>query len=446
MSSIYYDLNTQPKDFSELFKLRAKTQTELLNDLGCFVIRNDLPQQDIGKNNYGVVLMDGLPWIGDQHQTAQSIADKLTNNVDHNKLVFKSIRGLPAIVYVTEEHVMFSRCGAPEKTLYYYYEPDNKKFTVTSFSKDLFSKYGNYMRVQENLLYVFNKYNFKMHVEQFKTWNFEQYRNNWDKVYESHEHAVRMCNHPNSLYMLSSGMDSGAIVCAARNINIDHHVCHIITDIEEENAVLNARFRAANDKKHVHMFRAVENSKNPDRKPYKEFMNSKQSSAGSLNNQPFMDSHNQAYEKICKPLGSIKVIQGQGGDSLYGDYGFRGKRTRPSSIFGGVFPANLQEVWKEVMSSNADVKESLDVLWGIRGIAVSFPLMDLDLIQEFLNTTRNLKNSRYKNWLAQYMEDSNYPYTNLKGGWGGYNWKELTDIDQILKEVGDDIIGMNSMG
>lgn len=430
MSSIYYDISTQPKNFSDLFRLRASSQTEMLNELGCFVVRNDLPQQDIGKTNYGVVLLDGFPWIGTERQTAQSIADKLTDNVAHNKEVIKSLRGQPAVVYVTEEHVMFSRCGAPTKNLYYYYEPDDKTFTVTSFNLDLLSRHGNYMRVREGLLYTFDKHNFTMQLEQFVTWNFKQYRTNWDRVFETYEHVIRMNHHTGSLYTLSSGMDSGVIDCALHNQNIEHHVCHIITSIEEDREILNQRLRL-NDKKHVHLLRATENSENPARKPYYEYLNTKEESfiRSVSNNLLFIDSHELMYNKICKPLGLYSVVQGQGGDNLFGDHGFRGRRARPSSLFGGVFPANLEEVWSEVVGVGRGVRESLDVLWGIQGIDVSYPLLDQDLIQEFLNTSRNLKNSRYKNWESQYMADSNYPYTNAKGGWGGFVWSKMVDMN-----------------
>jgi hypothetical protein len=428
MSSIYYDLSTQPKNFSELFKLRSSSQTEIQNDLGCFVVRNDLPQQDIGKTNYGVVLLDGFPWIGSEHQTAQSIADKLTDNIEHNKEVIKSLRGQPAIVYVTDQYVMFSRCGAPTKNLYYFYDPDDKVFTVTSFNLDLQSRHGNYMRVRESLLYIFDKHNFEMQVEQFKTWNFKQYRTNWDRVYETHEHVTRMNHQTKSLYMLSSGMDSGVIDCALNNLDIEHHVCHVITEIEEDNAVLNERLRL-NDKKNVHMIRATLNSENPARNPYFEYLNRRDGFLPGRNGLIFLDSHNLIYNKICKPLGLYSVVQGQGGDNLFADHGYRGKRSRPSSLFGGVFPANLEEVWSEVVGVGQSVRESLDVLWGIQGMDVSYPLLDVDLTQEFLDTSRELKNSRYKNWLAQYMEDSKYPYSNLKGGWGGFLWEKLVDMN-----------------
>jgi asparagine synthetase B (glutamine-hydrolysing) len=428
MSSIYYDISTQPKNFSELFQLRASSQTEIQNELGCFVVRNDHPQHDIGKTNYGVVLLDGFPWIGSEHQTAQSIAEKLTDDVAHNKEVIRSLRGQPAIIYVTEEHVMFSRCGAPTKNLSYFYEPDDKTFTVTTFNTDLQSRHGNYMRVREGLLYTFDKHNFNMQIEQFVTWNFTQYRTNWDRVFETYEHVIRMNHHAGSLYTLSSGIDSGVIDCALHNQNIEHHVCHIMTAIEEDREILNQRLRL-NDKKHVHLIRATENSENPAREPYFEWCMMRDGFTPSPNQLIFADSHELMYNKICKPLGLYSVVQGQGGDNLFADHGFRGRRARPISLFGGVFPANLEEVWSEAFGIGRDVRERLDVLWGIHGIDISYPLLDQDLIQDFLNTSRELKNSRYKNWESQYMADSNYPYTNAKGGWGGWLWSKMVDMN-----------------
>ena len=40
--------------------------------------------------------------------------------------------------------------------------------------------------------------------------------------------------------------------------------------------------------------------------------------------------------------------------------------------------------------------------------------MSTELIQAWLNTTSDLKNREHKGWMAQYMRDHNYPYSDLE--------------------------------
>jgi hypothetical protein len=47
------------------------------------------------------------------------------------------------------------------------------------------------------------------------------------------------------------------------------------------------------------------------------------------------------------------------------------------------------------------------------------PLLDVGLVQAWLNTTAELKNKRYKNWMFEYMKEHDYPILeNVKIGLG----------------------------
>lgn len=47
------------------------------------------------------------------------------------------------------------------------------------------------------------------------------------------------------------------------------------------------------------------------------------------------------------------------------------------------------------------------------------PLLDVGLVQAWLNTTAELKNKRYKHWMFEYMTEHDYPMLeNVKIGFG----------------------------
>ena len=47
---------------------------------------------------------------------------------------------------------------------------------------------------------------------------------------------------------------------------------------------------------------------------------------------------------------------------------------------------------------------------GLFGIEGRYPYLDKDLIQAFINLKTTIKNQRYKNCLASFLVENNYPF------------------------------------
>ena len=72
---------------------------------------------------------------------------------------------------------------------------------------------------------------------------------------------------------------------------------------------------------------------------------------------------------------------------------------------------------------------------GIFGIEGRYPFLDKDLIQSFLKLDINLKNVRYKNCLASFLESYSYPYeANVKRGFNPFKTK-LSILSRLINKI-----------
>ena len=73
------------------------------------------------------------------------------------------------------------------------------------------------VRAQENRIYTIDKHTFELDIQTTTEWNLSQTVDNYDRVFETFEQAIKDRHEPGrSTYMLSSGIDAGVIVCSAR--------------------------------------------------------------------------------------------------------------------------------------------------------------------------------------------------------------------------------------
>jgi asparagine synthetase B (glutamine-hydrolysing) len=115
----------------------------------------------------------------------------------------------------------------------------------------------------------------------------------------------------------------------------------------------------------------------------------------------------------------FNIVSGNGGDELYSDYGNCGRQLDPKSLFGGLFPRDLNLIWPwhNYMGRLSLPVSRLDCIAGYYGIQHKDPLLDKNVVQAWLNTTPELKNARYKNWMFEYLTEHNYPIEeNFKNG------------------------------
>ena len=123
---------------------------------------------------------------------------------------------------------------------------------------------------------------------------------------------------------------------------------------------------------------------------------------------------------ICKEMkarGFNAVLSGTGADEIYSDYGHGGKKYYPHSEFGGLFPQKLEGFfpWKKFYGdSQRSYLTKDEMIAGLFGIEGRYPFLDKDAVQEFLLLSAKLKNSCYKNCIANFLEKQNYPFDKDK--------------------------------
>ena len=110
-------------------------------------------------------------------------------------------------------------------------------------------------------------------------------------------------------------------------------------------------------------------------------------------------------------------LSGVGGDEIFSDYGFNGRRFTKHSNFGGLFPEDLTTIfpWPSFYYSSMEsyiAKE--EYVTGVYGVEGRYPYLDKKVVQEFLSLSHNLKNSQYKSVLDNYFVENNYKFSRGK--------------------------------
>ena len=101
------------------------------------------------------------------------------------------------------------------------------------------------------------------------------------------------------------------------------------------------------------------------------------------------------------------------------DYGFNGHKIYNHSQFGGLFPNNLNGFWPwDSFWDGTQIKylNKEEYIAGHYGIETRYPFLDKYLVQEFLWLTPELKNSKYKSALSEYLSINNFPFAQEKIG------------------------------
>ncbi len=220
---------------------------------------------------------------------------------------------------------------------------------------------------------------------------------------------------------LSAGYDSGAICCALNKLNIEYVTVtlgdHENTNILKKRIKINKKFSCI---KHYQL-KPVSNevfnitSNNIREKLgeiHYEHIDGDRESPISLHE----DGGAIGLYKICEymsKLGFNTLISGSGADEIYSDYGFNGKKFFTHSEFGGLFPENLSEIfpWKKFYGdTQRSYLKKDEMISGLFGIEGRYPYLDKDLIQAFISLKTTIKNQRYKNCLASFLVENNYPF------------------------------------
>jgi len=342
------------------------------------------------------VLLDGFVY----DTTPQDIANSLTGSIGNLLEVVNTINGDYALFVETED--FYAAVVDPWGSKNLWINVEGKHISVSSSIDAMKVHHTHGYLIGSNTVLVIQKNDFTIKKYSTKHWNLKQHVNHYDYVFAAIENSVTRRYNKSSIVPLSSGYDSGVIACALSNLgHVEFSVSlkKIEDDMDEDIKVLAERIKTHKG--------FILNSSNR--------MTDEEVNDLSVYLHPGLFSPAcESWARICKHMKSIgkhNILSGNGGDELYSDYGYRSKQLGEKSLFGGHFPVNLELIWPwhDYLHRQTKPISRLDFLAGYFGIQHKEPLLDIELVQAWLNTTSDLKNRSYKNWMYEYMLQSNYP-------------------------------------
>jgi asparagine synthetase B (glutamine-hydrolysing) len=254
-------------------------------------------------------------------------------------------------------------------------------------------------------------------------WDLAQNVKTYDKWIEAFAEAIakRTKDVADQLFIgLSSGYDSGAIACELKKQNIPFDAYTL--QANENMDVVNARHLLHT---HCDMLQLTESE-------YKQYQlwvidegvdyistinrYADGEKIAEIDYDYRLDKASAGDAFICEfgaRSGKSIMLSGQGSDEIISDYGWAGRQRYSQSQLGGYFPNNLSAVFpygnfdKGTMDAYIAKTEFIGRLYGIEA---RYPYLDVDLVQEFLHLTSELKNIHYKAPLHEYFCRNNYPY------------------------------------
>lgn len=267
-------------------------------------------------------------------------------------------------------------------------------------------------------------------VNHFSVHEFDlrQYKTNFSDWIVAFENSIRKRtkNLREDIFIgLSSGYDSGAISCELNKQKIPYKAYAVVGSENQE--ILDRRFSMFNSNssgqylqddrwryrdyinKNVEEFRYTIYSSSSD---YNEFGKRLQDDNGSCGLSMICDNAKKDGRKV--------YLSGSGSDEIFSDYGFNGEKKFLHSNFGGLFPEDLSTIfpWASFYESTmVSYLAKEEYVAGSYGIETRYPYLDKYVVQEFLWLDHNLKNSKYKSVLDEYLTLSDYPFEkNIKRG------------------------------
>lgn len=409
MCGILYSQNS--KGFSDLEMLKRRGPenfSEETNELGYFAhsMLNTIgvsTSQPV-KTKFGNLLYNGSTYNGNKENDTQWISERLDDTLSNTLDLVRELTGEYAFIYVTDRHVVFCVDHFDSRNLWFYHDAETRQLTIASIPSVVQQKHKMTWRADGNKIYVIDKHDFSANIHDNKIWNFDQNVNNFDLVFENFEQAISRRYDPDiSTNLLSSGFDAGVISCATHKLfNKVDCVCdpdkEIISTIKERMEVHGAVIlpnHGGNQKDIETMFHSI-------------------MPVDKIWGDPCVNGLINLMKNYVSKRKRKIVITGNGGDEIYNDWHGQ-KSGLVLTKTNGSFPSHLQFVWGY---HNYDARMQVtntrvDFIAGYYGLEARNPLLDIELVQSWINTKSKLKNT-YKSWMRAYMEEHDYPYTMKK--------------------------------
>jgi asparagine synthetase B (glutamine-hydrolysing) len=297
-----------------------------------------------------------------------------------------------------------------------WYEFKGKEFCVGSYNSQLtglgFAQ-GKKLKANTTEVYNLKTLSLTNRLENVK-FDIRQHKTSFDDWLLAFSNSIkkRTANTNKGMFVgMSSGYDSGAIACELEKQNIDFKAYSITNN--ENNEILDARLKLISNKEPFSMTPIeFEKWKQELRNNCEDFYYQDQFFDYNIKK----DQASMGLASICSRAnkeGRRIYFSGQGADEIISDYGFGGKKIYKHSSFGGLFPQNLQDFfpWHSFWDgTQIQYLNKEEYVAGHFGIETRYPFLDKDLVQEFLWLSADLKNSKYKSCLDEYLKVNNFPY------------------------------------
>lgn len=297
-----------------------------------------------------------------------------------------------------------------------WYEIRGKEFCIGSYNSQLTGLgFNSGKKLESNTTLVFHLRKLSLKTKNTNTeFDLKQYKTNFDGWLEAFINSIkkRTQNTDKGMFVgMSSGYDSGAIACELEKQKINFKAYSIVNN--ENTDVLTARLEKISTTEAFEL-------------GGEEFQVWKSELRNNCENFGYND-HLMSYDikkdqasmglsAICsraRKEGRRIYFSGQGADEIISDYGFGGTKIYKHSSFGGKFPQDLNGFfpWHSFWDgTQVQYLNKEEYVAGHFGIETRYPFLDKALVQEFLWLTADLKNSKYKSCLDEYLKVNNFPY------------------------------------
>lgn len=297
-----------------------------------------------------------------------------------------------------------------------WYEIKGKEFCIGSYNSQLTGLgFTQGKKLKANTTEIYSLKTLSL-INRLTNINFDlnQFKTSFDDWLTAFSNSIRKrtTNTNKGMFVgMSSGYDSGAIACELEKQKVNFKAYSIVNN--ENSDILTARLNLISNKEPFEMTPLeFEKWKQELRNNCEDFYYQDQFFDYNIKK----DQASMGLAAICSRAnkeGRRIYFSGQGADEIISDYGFGGKKIYKHSSFGGLFPQNLQgffpwhSFWDGTQIQYLNKEEYVA---GHFGIETRYPFLDKDLVQEFLWLSADLKNSKYKSCLDEYLKINNFPY------------------------------------
>ena len=386
-------------------------------------ITGDFTPQPLSKNNVHLIYNGEIYNIQNETEEYKSDGYYILDAYDrYGDDFFKHLDGEFAIALLDLNNNKLIFGGDLFLTKPLFIGKEDNDICISSYKSSITSLgFNKILRAEPNSFYVVDLKTLKAQKRQTYKWNLDQHIDTYEVWERNFLKAIRKRVtgiKDDFLVPVSSGHDSGGIVCGLKELNITDFMTYSFT-ANEAPGIIERRVQ------HV------------DKKILKDGITPQENI--DINNfkhnfvEPFFygsTPYNKTHEgfedkggtgllhllKECREKHGVKVqLSGQGADEVMSNiqtYGFN----TPNPY---VWPDNLLDIfpWGNFYyGANWSYLNKEECIAGSVGIETRYPFLDKEVVQSFINLTSNLKNKNYKAPLHAMLTRCKFPFVSAKRG------------------------------